>query len=227
MEELKEKRIIETGLTSEEVEERKKQGLVNEDTTVPTKKVSRILRENFFTLFNFLNLFLAIAIFVVGSYKNMLFMGIVIINTAISTFQEIRSKKMIDKLAILAESKAKVIRDGFKQEISIHEIVLDDILEYETGNQIVADCIIQEGEVEVDESFLTGETDLIYKKEGDMILSGSIIVSGSCMAKVKHVGKDNYAAEISAKAKYVKKVKSEIMDSLNKIIRIPIKSIFL
>ena len=220
MEELKEKRIIETGLTSEEVEERKKQGLVNEDTTVPTKKVSRILRENFFTLFNFLNLFLAIAIFAVGSYKNMLFMGIVIINTAISTFQEIRSKKMIDKLAILAESKAKVIRDGFKQEISIHEIVLDDILEYETGNQIVADCIIQEGEVEVDESFLTGETDLIYKKEGDLILSGSIIVSGTCMAKVKHVGKDNYAAQISAKAKYVKKVKSEIMDSLNKIIRI-------
>ena len=220
MVEVKEKRIIETGLTSEEVEERIKQGLVNEDTTVPTKKISIILKENFFTLFNFLNLFLAIAIFAVGSYKNMLFMGVVIINTAISTFQEIRSKKMIDKLAILAESKAKVIRDGFKKEISIHEIVLDDILEYETGNQIVADSIIQEGEVEVDESFLTGETDSIYKKEGDLILSGSIIVSGNCIAKVKHVGKDNYAAEISAKAKYVKKVKSEIMTSLNKIIRI-------
>ena len=209
--ELKEK-ISETGLTSAEVEERKMQGLVNEDTTVPTKKIGTILKENFFTLFNFLNLFLAIIVFAVGSYKNMLFMGVVIINTVISTFQEIRSKKTIDKLAILAESKAKVIRDGKKQEISIHEIVMDDILEYETGNQIVADCILQEGEIEVDES--------IYKKEGDMILSGSIVVSGNCIAKVKHVGKENYASEISAKAKYVKKVKSEIMDSLNKIIKI-------
>ena len=217
--ELKEK-ISETGLTSAEVEERKMQGLVNEDTTVPTKKIGTILKENFFTLFNFLNLFLAIIVFAVGSYKNMLFMGVVIINTVISTFQEIRSKKTIDKLAILAESKAKVIRDGKKQEISIHEIVMDDILEYETGNQIVADCILQEGEIEVDESFLTGESDSIYKKEGDMILSGSIVVSGNCIAKVKHVGKENYASEISAKAKYVKKVKSEIMDSLNKIIKI-------
>ena len=218
--ELKEKNEAKIGLTSKEVEERKQKGLVNEDTTLPTKKISTILKENFFTLFNFLNLFLAIAIFAVGSYKNMLFMGVVIINTAISTFQEIHAKKIIDKLSILAESKAKVIRDGKNEEISIHEIVLDDILEYEAGNQIVADCILQEGEIEVNESFLTGESDSIYKKAGDLLLSGSIIVSGTCKAKVKHVGKDNYAAEISAKAKYVKKVKSEIMDSLNKIIRI-------
>lgn len=208
------------GLTSNEVKERQEKNLVNYDTSLPTKSIKRILFDNFFTIFNFLNLFLAILVFLVGSYKNMIFLSIVIINTAISTFQEIHSKKVVDKLSVLASSKSKVIRDGQKQEISINEIVLDDILEFNTGDQIATDSIILNGEVGVNESFLTGEPDSIQKNTGDTLLSGSFIVSGKCIAKVIHIGEENYTAKISNDAKYVKKVNSEIMNSLNKIIKI-------
>lgn len=211
---------INKGLTYEQVKKRKEDNLVNYDTSVPTKSIKRILFENFFTLFNFLNLFLALAIFLVGSYKNMLFMIIVIINTAISTIQEIHSKRVIDKLSIIAESKAKVIRDGKKEEIHINDIVLDDILELNTGNQISTDSIILDGKVQVNESYITGEPDSILKKVGDTLLSGSYIVSGKCIAKVEHIGEENYTAKISSGAKYVKKINSEIMISLRKIIRV-------
>ncbi len=207
------------GLTKEQVEMRIKEKNVNYDLSLPTKSIKQILYENFFTLFNFLNLFLAIIIFMVGSYKNMLFLAIVIINTSISTIQEIHSKKIIDKLSVLAESKANVIRDSKKIEIPIDEIVLDDIIEFKTGNQVATDSIIQDGEVLVNESFITGEPNSITKKAGDMILSGSFIISGHCLAKVEHVGIDNYASKISSRAKYVKKINSEIMISLQKIIR--------
>ena len=211
---------IKTGLTEKQVKERQEKGLINYDTTVPTKTIKRILYENFFTLFNIINLILGIAIFLVGSYKNMLFLGIVIINTAISTFQEIHAKKTIDKLSVMATSKVKVIRDGKKSEISINDLVLDDVIELNTGNQVATDSVILEGEVQVNESFITGEPDTVIKKEGDKILSGSFIVSGKCIAQVEHIGEDNYTAKISSGAKYIKKVKSEIMTSLNKIIRV-------
>ena len=208
------------GLNDEQVKQRMENNLVNHDTTVPTKSVKRILYENFFTLFNLLNLVLAIAIFAVGSYKNMLFLFIVIINTAISTIQEIHSKRVVDKLSLMATSKVNVIRNSKKQNISIYELVLDDIVEFRTGNQIPTDSIIQDGEVLVNESFITGEPDSITKKKGDTILSGSYIISGKCLAKVEHIGTDNYTAKISSGAKYIKKVKSEIMTSLNKIIKV-------
>lgn len=211
---------IKTGLTEKQVKERQEKGLINYDTTVPTKTIKRILYENFFTLFNIINLILGIAVFLVGSYKNMLFLGIVIINTAISTFQEIHAKKTIDKLSVMATSKVKVIRDGKKSEISINDLVLDDVIELNTGNQVATDSVILEGEVQVNESFITGEPDTVIKKEGDKILSGSFIVSGKCIAQVEHIGEDNYTAKISSGAKYIKKVKSEIMTSLNKIIRV-------
>ena len=210
---------MENGLNSEQIEQRKKENLVNYDTSIPTKSIKRILFENFFTLFNFLNLFLAIAIFCVGSYKNMTFLLIVIINTAISSFQEIHSKKIIDKLSILSSTKAKVVRNSKKEEISINDIVLDDIIEFNTGNQVATDSIIQDGKVLVNESFITGEPDSIEKSNGDMLLSGSYIVSGKCIAKVEHIAEDNYTAKISSGAKYVKRAKSEIMSSLQKIIR--------
>ena len=208
------------GLSKEQVEKRKQEDLWNKDTSVPTKSIKRILYDNFFTLFNFLNLFLAIAIFITGSYKNMLFLFIVIFNTAISTIQEIHSKRIVDKLAVMATSKAKVIREGKKEEISIHEIVLDDIIEFHTGNQIPTDSILLEGEVLVNESFITGEPDTIEKKAGDMLMSESYIVSGKCIAKVEHIGEDNFTSQISSGAKYVKKINSEIMSSLQKIIKI-------
>ncbi len=210
---------INIGLTDDEVEQRKSNNLVNNDTSVPTKSIKRILIDNFFTLFNFLNLFLGIALFLVGSYKNMFFLLIAIINTAISTFQEIHSKRIIDKLSIMASSKAIVIRNGKHQEISIYDLVLDDIVELNTGNQISADSLILDGEVQVNESFITGEPDLITKHKGDKILSGSFIVSGKCIAQIEHIGSDNYTAKISSGAKYIKKVNSEIMTSLKKIIK--------
>lgn len=149
----------------------------------------------------------------------MLFLGIIILNTAISTVQEIHSKRVVDKLSIMASHKAKVIREGKKQEISIYDLVLDDIIELSTGNQVATDSIIVEGNVQVNESLITGEPDSVYKKEGDRILSGSYLVSGKCIAKVEHIGEDNYTAKISSGAKYVKKVNSEIMNTLNKIIK--------
>lgn len=208
------------GLTDEQVKERMEKKLFNFDTSVPTKSIKRILYENFFTLFNLLNLLLALAVFFVGSYKNMLFLGIIIINTAISTIQEIHSKRMVDKLSVLAESKARVFRNGKKQEISIYNLVLDDIIEFYAGNQVATDSIVQSGEVLVNESYITGEPNSITKKTGDMILSGSFIVGGKCLAKVVHVGEENYTAKISSGAKYMKQVKSEIMISLQKLIRI-------
>lgn len=207
------------GLTNKQVEERIKNGQVNYDTTVKTKSIKAIIAGNILTIFNLLNFALALAIFAVGSYRNLLFMGIVICNTLISIIQEIRSKKAIDKLSVISAVKVTVIRDGKKQSIGINELVVDDIFCIETGNQIVTDSILQEGEIEVNEAFITGESDSVFKKKGDMLLSGSFVVSGSGIAKVKHVAGENYTAKISSEAKYIKQAKSEIMVSLNKVIK--------
>ena len=211
---------IEIGLTTDQVKKRIEEDLVNHDTTIPTKSIKRIIYENFFTLFNIINIILAICILCVKSYKNMLFLLIVIINTAISTIQEIHSKKVVDKLSIVASPKAKVIRNGKTEIIDIHQLVLDDIIILKTGEQIAADCKILSNEVEVNESCITGETNTIRKKIGDILLSGSYIVSGNTTAKIEHIGEENYTAQISSGAKYVKKIKSEIMTSLDKIIKI-------
>ena len=207
------------GLTLEKVEELKKIGLVNYNFDVKTKSIGQIIMMNFFTLFNFLNFGLALIIFIVGSYKNLLFLGVVICNTLISTIQEIRSKKTIDKLSLLNETKAIVIREGKEYEIGIHEIVLGDVIKLKAGNQIVTDSRILDGEILVNESLITGESESITKNKNMEILSGSFVVSGNCYAEVIHVGKDNYTAQISAEAKYIKKVNSEIMNFINKIIK--------
>lgn len=208
------------GLTNKEVKERIQKGKVNYDTTTPSKSIKQILIENTCTLFNFINIILGIAIVLVGSYKNLLFLGVVVCNTLISTIQEIRAKKTVDKLSVISSSKAKVIRDGKEKEININDIVLDDLIIYELGNQIVADSKVVEGYCEVNESFITGEAKTIFKKQGDMLLSGSFIVSGNVKAKVIHVGLDNYTSIISHDAKQMKKeVNSEIMRSLNKIVK--------
>ena len=210
---------IDTGLSNEQVNKRIQDNLVNYDSSVPTKSIKQIIFIIFFALFNFLNLFLGIAIFAVGSYKNMMFLIIVVINTAISTFQEIHSKKVVDKLAIMAQSKIKVVRNGQTIEISINDLVLDDVVVFNTGSQVPTDCIIMDGEVLSNESFITGEPDSITKQKGEMLLSGSYIVGGKCFAKVEHIADENYTAQISSGAKYIKKINSEIMKSLNKIIK--------
>ena len=209
---------IKCGLTNYEVDKRIKDNLVNIYTEVGTKTVSEIVKENVLTLFNIINVVLAIAVICVGSFKNLTFIIIITINTLISIIQELRSKRTLDKLKVVAASKVHVIRNSIEKEIGINEIVLDDIIKVEIGNQIVVDSIIKDGEVEVDDSFITGEADTVFKRKGDMLLSGSFIVSGKAICQVEHIGYDNYTAKISSDTKYIKAVSSEIMRSLNKII---------
>lgn len=207
------------GLSSKEAASREEKGLVNYDSDVKTKSIKRILAENIFSLFNIVNFILAAAVIMVGSYKNVLFMGIIICNTLIGIIQAIRSKLTVDKLSIMVSNKVTVIRDGQEMEIGINQIVLDDIIILKRGNQIPSDSILLEGNLSVNESLLTGESDLVSKKSGEMLFSGSFVSAGECVAKVVHVGKDNYATKINNSAKYIKKVKSEIMTTLNKIIK--------
>ena len=209
----------EKGLTKEEVEEQLRLGLNYTDVSVPTKTIKRIISDNFFTLFNFLNFGIAAAIFMVGKYENMLFIGTVIFNIIISTVQEIRAKRIVDKLSLISQSKVVVIRDGKHVEINREEMVLDDVVELSVGMQVVADSIVMSGTCLVNESFITGEQTPIEKKTGDMVLSGSFITGGKVRAKVEHVKDDNYTSIISKDAKYVKKLNSVLMNSLNKIIK--------
>jgi len=210
---------IEIGLTSEQVSERIKEDLVHKDVTVPTKSIKQIISGNFFTLFNFLNFGLALAVLLVGSIKNVLFIGTVLTNMLISIVQEIRAKKIIDKLSLVSQSKTVVIRDGKNIEVDREHIVLDDLTVLRTGNQVIVDSIVKKGECFVNESFITGEDNPILKKENDIILSGSFIISGNIIAKVEHIKEDNYTSKISKDAKYIKKLNSKLMYSLNKIIK--------
>lgn len=208
-----------TGLSSSEVLKRKNKGLVNYDTSLPTKSINQIIFGNLFTLFNFLNIVLALAIVLVKSYKNLLFMGVVFCNTIISIIQEIHAKKTIDKLSVISSTKVNCLRDGKVSQINIDEIVLDDILVLTPGNQVIVDGTILKGKVEVNESFITGEEETLFKEEEETLLSGSFIVSGKCFLKVIHIGNDNYTSKISSDAKYIKKANSVIMSSLNSVIK--------
>ena len=211
---------IEDGLTTEQVNYRIKNGQVNYKSDVKTKTIGQIIFYNVFTLFNILNLCLGLFIFWVKSYKNLLFLGVVLCNTLISIIQEIRSKRVVDKLSIISSTKVSVVRDSKCISIPINDVVLDDIVSYKRGNQVVADSIIKDGTVEVNESLISGEENAITKHIGDTLYSGSFIVSGKCISKVERVGKDNYASKITDGAKYIKKVNSEIMQTLKKIIKI-------
>ncbi len=209
-----------TGLTDNEVEQRIKEGKVNTSSTLKTKSVKRIFFDNICTLFNAINVVLLIALLVVGSYKNMLFIGVVVSNIAIGIIQEIRSKISVDKLTILSEKKIDVLRNGSIVSLSKDEIVIDDILVLSRGSQIPADCVVYQGECKVNESLLTGESDLIFKSENDELLSGSFIAAGKCYAKVTKVGADCYASKINNEAKYIKKINSQILKSFNFIIKL-------
>jgi cation-transporting ATPase E len=208
------------GLTHAQVEQRIKAGKVNACDNLKTKSIKRICYDNIVTLFNIINVVLFVALILVDSYKNLLFMGVVLANIVIGIFQEIRSKRSVDKLSILSEKKISAIRDGCVIELSKDEIVLDDIIVLSRGSQIPADCVVLDGECRVNESLLTGESNLISKKKNDFLLSGSFISSGKCYARVEKVGADCYAAKINNDAKYIKKVNSQILKSFNFIIKL-------
>ena len=208
-----------TGLTNEQVQQRIEEGKINANENPNTRSYKQIVRENVLTFFNFLNLALMIMVLLVGSYKNSMFMGIIVINTVIGIIQEVRAKKTLDKLAILTESKAVVLREGKKWTISTEKLVLDDILFLKTGDQVPADSKVLEGNIEVNESLLTGESDNLQKVQGDELFSGSFVTSGEACCQVIHVGKDNYASQITSEAKAFKRHNSELRNSLNAILK--------
>ena len=208
------------GLTHSQVLFRQSQGLINGKEKSGTRTIGQIVCSNLITPFNILNIILGLLIILVGSYKNLLFLGVIVCNTLIGTVQEIRAKKMIDRLTLITAPKAHVIRDGKKEEIPVSELILDDIMVLENGNQVCADCVIVDGDCEVDESLITGESDPVPKQKGDSLLSGSFLVGGNCRAQVEHIGSDNYASRIADSARYVKKPTSEIMTWVNRLIKI-------
>lgn len=207
------------GLTSAQVEERVAEGAVNVDAGVKTRSIKRIAIENICTLFNAVNAILALFVLFTGSYKNMLFMVVIVCNTAIGIVQEIRSKRTTDKLSIVASSKATVLRDGQEVELPLDQLVRDDIIILGRGDQVPADAVVVSGTCDANESLLTGESDLIKKAEGDTLMSGSFVNAGTVHARLTHVGAESYAAKISAEAKQRKAINSEIMTSLNGIIK--------
>ena len=218
-----EKRLLtdlKTGLTAEQVSARIQQGLSNADEGIRTKSEKQIILENTFTFFNILNFILAGLVLLVGSFKNLLFMGVILSNTVIGSFQGIRAKRTIDKLSLISAPKVTVLRDSTLKTVCVSDIVLDDVMHLSNGQQICADAFVREGEVEVNESLITGESDPVLKRAGDALLSGSFVVSGACLAQVEHVGRDNYANRITNDAKTIKRAHSEILFSLNAIVKV-------
>lgn len=215
-----ENKLNTVGLTDEEVIERRQRGEGNAVKKLTTKSYKHIFIENIFSLFNFLNIAIAAILIYVGSFKNCLFMIVVLCNTFIGIIQEVRSKRVIDKLSIVNQSTVTVFRNGEKKEVDISELVKDDVIELSRGCQISNDCTIIRGSCEVNESLVTGESDSIFKPEGSKLLSGSFIVSGDCICKITGVGKENYADSILGQIKYVKKSNSEIVKVIKRIILI-------
>lgn len=211
---------IETGLSEREVEERIQQGKQNTPVEAPSKSVKEIVLTNIFTYFNLIFAVIAGLLILVGAFRELTFLPIIIANTLVGIIQECRSKKILDKLAVLHAPKANVVRDGKKQIIRAEELVLDDVVIFTAGNQIPADAIVISGEVQVNESLITGEADEITKTEGDSLLSGSYIVSGRCFARLTKVGADSYVSKLTLEAKAMKEgEQSEMIRSLNKLVK--------
>lgn len=207
------------GLNAEQIAERSLHGLVNDTEVKSSKTYTSIFIKNTCTFFNLIWLIVAVALILVGSYKDLLFLVVIVLNTAIAIVQECRAKHTVQKLSLVVAPNVKVVRDGKQAEITANKLVLDDVIIISNGDQIPSDCIIMEGSVEVNESMLTGESRPVKKGVGDMLLTGSFLVSGACYAKVEKVGKQNYIQTIAAKAKEFKAPHSSLFKSITKLIR--------
>lgn len=209
------------GLTSEQVVARQNNGLRNVTPASNTKSEKQIVKEKVFTFFNLIFIVLAVLLLIVGSFKNMTFLIIAVINTVIGIFQEIRAKRAVDKLTLVAAGRLRVWRDGRRHEIPTDQLVRDDIVEFAAGNQICADAVVRDGQLQVNESLLTGEADAVIKNPGDTLKSGSFVISGRCKAQLTHVGSESYAAKLAAEARAdVSSTSSEMMNSLTKLITV-------
>lgn len=209
------------GLSQEQVQNRVSNNLINDVQQKFSKTYLNIFVNNVCTFFNLLGLIVCIALICTSApIANFVFVLVYLANIFIGIVQEIRAKKCIDKLSLVSEKTVKVIRNGKEQEISVKEIVLDDVIKLGIGNQIPTDCVVLEGNIEVNESLLTGESVAIKKKQVDTLLAGSFITCGTCIVRAEKVGKDNYVEQLSAKAKKYKKPQSELMNSLKLIIKV-------
>lgn len=208
---------LDYGLNDEQIDQRIKEGLTNDNQKQYSKTYRQIFLNNIFTFFNVLCVIVAVALILVESYGDLSFLLIITLNTIIGIIQELKAKKTIDKLTIVTAPTATVIRQALIREIPVNELVLDDLIRFKNGKQISADCIIMDGNIEVNESLLTGESVAIKKGPGDKLYAGSFITAGNCVAKVDKVGKDCYIQKLQAKAKRYSKPKSELLRSLRLI----------
>ena len=205
------------GLTQSQVRERQAQGQVNGFKASASTSTWQIIKRNVFTLFNALNFAIALALAFVQAWSNLVFFAVICFNAFSGIVTELRAKHMVDKLNLLTKEKVKTIRDGQEIALDPEELVLDDIICLSAGEQIPSDAIVLEGFAEVNEAMLTGESDLVQKEVEAVLLSGSFLASGSVLAKVNHVGADNYAAKLMLEAKTVKPINSRIMKSLDSL----------
>ena len=208
------------GLTAEQVQRRKDDGYVNEMPDKKGKSILQIFLGNIFTFFNMLYLVIAIILMAYGQWAQITFLIVAIVNTGIAIFQEIKSKISLDKLKIVAAPTVKVIRDFAESEISVAEIALDDVMKLETGVQICADAIVLEGQVEVNEAMLTGESESVVKKIGDTLFAGSYVVSGACVARADKIAETNYIEGLTSRARKYKKPRSQLLGGLKIILKV-------
>lgn len=209
------------GLSRQDVEYRINNGMTNNEKIKYTRSIKEIILSNTITLFNILNLSLAVLVLTTGSFQNTLFIGTIIFNTFISIFQEIKAKKILDSIKVTNQDKVLVIRDGEKKEILKEEIVIDDLVYLSSGDSIVVDLeVLKSSNLEVDESIITGEPDAILKKKGDKIISGSVVTSGNAYAKVISVGRNNYANNLIKEATTIGDNSSYLQNAINKILKI-------
>lgn len=214
------KTLNKQGLTTEEVQQRQRDGLINTSQQTRTKSYQEIIRDNLFTLFNLINLILAILVLLTREYKNLLFLGVIISNLVIGIAQEIRVKRVLDKLSFLVEQQVTVIRDGEELSLAPDQLVMDDLVILSSGDQITSDSKVVEGTLEVNESMITGESNAIVKQPGDFLYSGSFVVANRATVQVVHVGSDNYINKLASNAKHFTKHHSELRDSLNQILKV-------
>ncbi|MBR2924998.1 MAG: HAD-IC family P-type ATPase [Clostridia bacterium] len=208
------------GLSQRDVDERIRAGLSNEMPKTKDGGVGIILRRNLLTLFNLLNVLMALALILVGSYRNLLFMGVVISNALIGTVQEWRAKRTHDRLVLLSEGKVTAIRDGQRVQLASSRLVQDDVVILSRGDQVPADAKVLEGTASLDESLLTGESASVGKTTGDTLYSGSFVKSGRMVAQLTAVGAASYAGKLQLSARKVKHGKSRLMGDLQKLIRV-------
>lgn len=209
-----------TGLTAQQVQEHRMHGWTNQPVDPPSKTTKEIIQENVFTYFNLIFLVLAVLLCLVGSFRDLTFLPVIVLNTLIGIIQETRAKKVLDNLTMLNAPRAMVIRDGKKSQINAEDLVVDDIVIFEAGNQVCADAEVCAGEVQVNESLLTGESDEITKRKGDQLMSGSFIVSGQCHARLDKVGADSYISRLTLEAKAMQNTEqSEMIRSLDKLVK--------